>query len=127
MRNWFVGLGDKLQQHAVRQELRPNFPMLISNLCQHPDLADALKKKSLKMEYNLKLAYNLFGLMMRKNLFLDNVTMRSVDNLISAQRQDQYIKAGKYNNEGKYNELNSALRQKASETIDSWLKSQAKS
>jgi hypothetical protein len=73
------------------------------------------------------LAYNLFGLMMRKNLFLDNVTMRSVDNLISAQRQDQYIKAGKYNNEGKYNELNPALRQKASETIDSWLKSQAKS
>jgi hypothetical protein len=53
--------------------------------------------------------------------------MRSVDNLISAQRQDQYIKAGKYNNEGKYNELNPALRQKASETIDSWLKSQAKS
>ena len=126
MRNWFVGLGDKLQQHAVRQELRPNFPMLMSNLCQHPDLANALKKKSLKVEYNLKLAYNLFGLMMRKNLFDDNVTMRFVDNLISSQRQDQYIKAGKYNDEGKYNELNPTLRQTATEIIDSWLKNQAK-
>ena len=126
MRNWFAGLGDKLQQHAVRQELRPNFPTLISNLCQHPDLADALKKKSLKVEYNLKLAYNLFGLMMRKNLFDDNVTMRFVDNLISSQRQDQYIKAGKYNDEGKYNELNPTLRQTATEIIDSWLKNQAK-
>lgn len=126
MRNWFVGLGDKLKLHAVRQELRPNFPTLINDLCQHPDLADALKKKSLKMEYNLKLAYNLFGLMMRKNLFDDNVTMRFVDNLISSQRQDQYIKAGKYNDEGKYNELNPTLRQTATEIIDSWLKNQAK-
>ncbi len=126
MRSWFVGLGEKLQQHVVKQELRPNFPLLISNLCQHPDLANALKKKSLKVEYNLKLAYNLFGLMMRKNLFDDNVTMRFVDNLISSQRQDQYIKAGKYNDEGKYNELNSTLRQTATEIIDSWLKNQAK-
>lgn len=126
MRNWFEGLGKKLLL-VVKQEYRDDFPALISSLCQQPDLANALKRKTLKVEYNLKLAYNLFGLMMRKNLFLDNVTMRSVDNLISAQRQDQYIKAGKYNNEGKYNELNPALRQKASETIDSWLKSQAKS
>ena len=64
--------------------------------------------------------------MMRKNLFDDNVTMRFVDNLISSQRQDQYIKAGKYNDEGKYNELNPTLRQTATEIIDSWLKNQAK-
>jgi hypothetical protein len=52
--------------------------------------------------------------------------MRFVDNLISSQRQDQYIKAGKYNDEGKYNELNPTLRQTATEIIDSWLKNQAK-
>lgn len=119
--SWLVMLGKKLQP-AVKSDFRKRFPQLLHDLCCQPDLMIAFKKGSLKDKYNLKLAYNLFGLMMYKDIFPD-MSFIAIDRMISKTRQDQYIKAGYYDNDLKNgNVLNPELRQTACGIIDTWLK-----
>lgn len=121
LESWFNMLGNKLQP-AVKSDYRKRFPQLLHDLCHQSELKVAFTKCTLKDKYNLKLAYNLFGLMKRKDIFTD-MSFIALDGMVSKTRQDQYIKAGYYDNDLKNgNVLNPELRQTACDIIDTWLR-----
>jgi len=121
LESWFLEQGGKLKE-VVKTPWQSKFPALLTRLCQEPDLKAAFHKSSLKCSYNLKLAYNLFGLMLHMELFQHHVNVTRIDVLISEHRQYQYIRSGCYNNDDKYNEMSHNLRQKAIAIINEWLK-----
>lgn len=116
---WFVTIGNKLLGE-VKNEYQERFLQLIKDLCRQPELTEAFKHATLKSPFNLKLAYNLIGLMKRKGLFRD-ISFIGLSNLVSKPRQDQYIKASYYN-EKENSELNPKLYQTACTIIDTWMK-----
>jgi hypothetical protein len=119
MEDWFVAIGNKLFDE-VKAEYQQRFPQLCKDLCHHTDLAEAFRHGTLKSPFNFKLAYNLIGVMKHKGLFRDT-SFIALSGLVSKPRQDQYIKAGYYNEE-KDSELNPKLYQEACNIIDIWMK-----
>jgi len=119
MEIWFDAIGNKLLCE-VKSDYQQRFPQLCKDLCHQADLTEAFKHGTLKSPFNLKLAYNLIGVMRRKGLFRDT-SFIALSRLVSKPRQDQYIKAGYYNEE-KDSELNPKLYQEACNIIDVWMK-----
>lgn len=119
MEVWFVAIGSKLLCE-VKSDYQQRFQQLCMDLCHQADFAEAFKHGTLKNPFNLKLAYNLIGVMRRKGLFRDT-SFIALSGLVSKPRQDQYIKAGYYNEE-KDSELNPKLYQEACNIIDVWMK-----
>lgn len=119
MEVWFVAIGSKLLCE-VKSDYQQRFQQLCKDLCHQADFAEAFKHGTLKNPFNLKLAYNLIGVMRRKGLFRDT-SFIALSGLVSKPRQDQYIKAGYYNEE-KDSELNPKLYQEACNIIDVWMK-----
>ena len=119
MEIWFDAIGNKLLCE-VKSDYQQRFPQLCKDLCHQADLTEAFKHGTLKSPFNLKLAYNLIGVMRRKGLFRDS-SFIALSGLVSKPRQDQYIKAGYYNEE-KDSELNPKLYQEACNIIDVWMK-----
>ena len=119
METWLLDIGNKLLCE-VKTDYQQRFPQLCKDLCRQHDLMEAFKHGTLKSPFNLKLAYNLIGVMKRKGLFSDT-SFIALSGLVSKPRQDQYIKAGYYDEE-KDSELNPKLYQEACNIIDAWMK-----
>ena len=117
--NWFLAMADKLQ-HDVKPAYRPRFNTLIVDLCHHPDLNKVLKKSTLRDSFNLKLAYNLFGIMIGLNVF----SISTIDTLrkrLTTSNHNVYFSYDKYIQFGSTtSELTEHLEQVATEIIDNW-------
>lgn len=117
--NWFLDLADKLHED-VKPDYAPHFDNLIMELCHHPELYECLKKSTLRAYFNLKLAYNLFGIMIGEKVFKTN----AVDPLrckLTANKTNPYFTYNKYSDfDSSYSELNSHLLQIATSIIVNW-------
>lgn len=117
--NWFLAMADKLQ-HDVKPAYRPHFNTLIVDLCHHPDLNKVLKKSTLRDSFNLKLAYNLFGIMIGLNVF----SICAIDTLrkrLTTSNHNVYFTYNKYIQFGSNtSELTEHLEQVATEIIGNW-------
>ena len=117
---WLLGLSHKLEPALNRVYAPSRFYDLILSLCRQPDLAQALMKSTLSEPFNIKLVYNLFGIMKDKGVF----AVKSVAPLrkyLTTKRIDEYFKDYLYKDYDNYtSELSPALLETALRTIDAW-------
>lgn len=119
LEKWWLGLADKVHEE-VRPEYHDRFHTLALGLCHQPDLAQAFMKGTLNEPFNLKLAYNLFGVMNNNNVFTTSV-VSTLRKRFSEKRVDEYFKAYLYTAYGSYtSELNETLLAVAQHIIDEW-------
>lgn len=119
LETWFLDLGHKLKD-VVDPTYADSFDELIVSLCRHPDLAHALMKSTLNEPFNLKLAYNLFGIMNDNGVFT-NRAVAPLRKLLSEKRVDEYFKDYLYKAYGTYtSELSDTLFAAARNTITAW-------
>lgn len=100
VKKWFEQLSNKVTE-AVRPEYEKTFPNIIHLLCGNNDILSTLKVSTLQGPYNLKLAYNLFGVMFDKGLFKFK-KVAPLRKLLSDTRQDEYFKTYLYSDFGSY-------------------------
>lgn len=121
LEQWWIALADKVHDD-VRPEYHDRFPDLVLGLCHQPDLNAAFLKPTLQRPFNVKLAYNLFGIMFNKNIF----TIRAVATLrktFTDKNVDNYFSIGGYGAYGKYtSELDAALEAIVTDLIVEWKK-----
>ena len=121
LEQWWLALAKKVHDE-VRPEYHDRFPDLVLSLCRQPDLNAAFLKPTLQGPFNVKLAYNLFGIMFNKNVF----TFRAVAPLrktFTDKNVDNYFSIGGYGAYGKYtSELDAALEAAATDIIMEWKK-----
>ena len=121
LEKWWLALADKVHDD-VRPEYHDRFPDLVLSLCHQPDLNAAFLKPTLQAPFNIKLAYNLFGIMFNKNVF----TFRAVAKLrktFTDKNVDNYFSIGGYGAYGKYtSELDAAMETAATDIIVEWKK-----
>lgn len=121
LEKWWLDLTDKVQED-VRPEYCDRFRDLAFSLCRQPDLNAAFLKPTLQGLFNVKLAYNLFGIMLSKNVF----TFRAVATLrktFTEKNVDNYFSIGGYSKYGAYTSaLSAALEATATGIIVEWKK-----
>lgn len=121
LEKWWLDLTDKVHED-VRPEYRDRFHDLALSLCRQPDLNAAFLKPTLQGLFNVKLAYNLFGIMLSKNVF----TFRAVATLrktFTDKNVDNYFSIGGYSKYGEYTSaLSAALEATATGIIVEWKK-----
>ena len=121
LEQWWLALADKVHDD-VRPEYHDRFHDLALSLCHQHDLNDAFLKPTLQGPFNVKLAYNLFGIMFNKNVF----TLRAVATLrktFTDKNVDNYFSIGGYTDYGKYTSaLSAALEATATNIIVEWKK-----
>lgn len=119
LEKWWIDLTDKVHD-VVRPEYYDHFHDLSLSLCRQPDLNAAFLKPTLQEPFNVKLAYNLFGIMNDNGVF----TTRAVAPLrkcLTEKRADEYFKDYLYTDYGSYtSELNDTLLAVARNTITAW-------
>lgn len=116
----FWVLGEKMFP-VVNNLTEEEFRQLIHSLCAHPDIAKALKKKTLKSDFNIKLVYNLFGMMQAKGII--NTSWSHMKRQLTTSRIDEYFKPKEYEKyASSFSELNAGLQQSAAEIISQWCK-----
>lgn len=116
---WFLDLSHKLGDD-VKPDFAPRFDDLIVELCHHPDLYECLKKSSLRSQFNLKLAYNLFGIMIGEKVFMTNA-IDPLRSKITTTKTNPYFTYDKYSKYGSsYSELNAHLLEVAKSIIANW-------
>lgn len=117
--NWYLALADKLKDD-VKPDYAPRFDDLIVELCHHPELYECLKKSTLRAPFNLKLVYNLFGIMIGEKVFKTN----AVDPLrskLTSNKTNPYFTYNKYHDfDSSYSELNEHLLHIANGIIANW-------
>ena len=119
LETWFLDLGHKLQ-YDVNTAYADRFDDLLINICRQPDLALAFKKSTLSEPFNLKLAYNLFGVMITKNVF-KLLSVAPLRKRLTTKRVDEYFKEYLYKDYESYtSELSPDLLETAYQTIDAW-------
>ena len=118
---WWLDLTDKVHD-VVRPEYYDHFHELALSLCRQPDLNAAFLKPTLNGPFNVKLAYNLFGIMLNKNVF----SIRAVATLrkmFTDKNVDNYFSIGGYGAYGKYTSaLSAVLETTATDIIVEWKK-----
>ena len=121
LEQWWIALADKVHD-VVRPEYYDQFHDLALSLCRQPDLNAAFLKPTLQEPFNIKLAYNLFGIMLNKNVF----TIRAVATLrkmFTDKNVDNYFSIGGYGAYGKYTSaLSAVLETTATDIIVEWKK-----
>ena len=121
LEQWWIALADKVHD-VVRPEYYDQFHDLALSLCRQPDLNAAFLKPTLQEPFNIKLAYNLFGIMLNKNDF----TIRAVATLrkmFTDKNVDNYFSIGGYGAYGKYTSaLSAVLETTATDIIVEWKK-----
>lgn len=121
LEQWWIALADKVHD-VVRPEYYDQFHDLALSLCRQPDLNAAFLKPTLNGPFNVKFAYNLFGIMLNKNVF----TIRAVATLrkmFTDKNVDNYFSIGGYGAYGKYTSaLSAALEATATDIIVEWKK-----
>ncbi len=119
LEQWWLALADKVHDD-VRPEYHDRFHDLALGLCRQPDLNAAFMKPTLQEPFNIKLAYNLFGIMNDNGVF----TTRAVAPLrkrLTEKRADEYFKDYLYTDYGSYtSELNDTLLAAVRIIIDEW-------
>ena len=119
LETWFLGLGHKLEDN-VAPTYTEQFDELLINLCRQPDLAQALMKGTLNEPFNIKLAYNLFGIMNDNGVFITR-TVSTLRKCLAEKRVDEYFKAYLYKNYDSYaSELSDTLFEATLNTIKAW-------
>jgi len=117
--NWFLAMADRLQ-YDVKPAYRPRFNTLIVEFCHHSDLNKVLIKPTLREPFNLKLAYNLFGIMIGLNVF----SISTIDTLrkrLTTYNHNVYFSYDKYIQFGSTtSELTEHLEKVANKIIDNW-------
>lgn len=116
---WLLALAHKIQP-AVSPVYANRFDDLVISLCRQPDLAQALMKSTLNEPYNMKLAYNLFGIMNDMGVFSVN-KVATLRKYLTSKRVDEYFKDYLYKDYDNYtSELSPELLETAHKTIDAW-------
>jgi len=121
LEQWWIALADKVHDD-VRPEYHDRFNDLALSLYHQPDLNAAFLKPTLQGPFNVKLAYNLFGIMRTKNVF----TIRAVATLrkvFTDKNVDNYFSIGGYGAYGTYTSaLSAALETIVTDIIMEWKK-----
>ena len=121
LEQWWLALANKVHDD-VRPEYHDRFPDLALSLYRQPELNAAFLKPTLQGPFNVKLAYNLFGIMFNKNVF----TFRAVAKLrktFTDKNVDNYFSIGGYSAYDMYtSELDAALEAIAAGIIVEWKK-----
>ena len=119
LEDWFLDMADKLQSE-VKPDYSSRFHDLIVQLCQHPELNESLKKSTLRAPFNLKLSYNLFGIMIGEKVF----KTKAIDPLrskLTTAKTNPYFTYNKYSDfESSFSELNARLLHVATDIITNW-------
>ena len=119
LETWFLGLGHKLDDYVAPTNAE-QFDDLLLSLCHQPDLAQAFMKGTLNAPFNLKLAYNLFGIMNDNMVFTTRV-VSTLRKCFSKKRIDEYFKAYLYTSFNSYaSELSETLLSTARNIIADW-------
>lgn len=119
LETWFLGLGHKLDDY-VAPTYAEQFDDLLLSLCHQPDLAQAFMKGTLNEPFNLKLAYNLFGIMNDNMVFTTRV-VSTLRKCFSDKRVDEYFKEYLYTSYNSYaSELSDTLLPTARNIIQTW-------
>ena len=119
LETWLLGLGHKLKK-AVDPTYVDSFDDLIVSLCRQPDLTQALMKGTLNESFNVKLAYNLFGIMNDNGVFITR-DVAPLRKCLTEKRADEYFKKYLYTDYSHYtSELSDALLAVAQIIIDEW-------
>lgn len=119
LETWFLDLGHKLKDHVAPTYVE-QFDDLLLSLCHQPDLAQAFMKGTLNEPFNIKLAYNLFGIMNDNGVFITH-TVAPIRKCLTEKRADEYFKDYLYKAYGSYtSELSDTLLAAARNTISAW-------
>ena len=119
LETWFLGLGHKLDDYVAPTNAE-QFDDLLLSLCHQPDLAQAFMKGTLNEPFNIKLAYNLFGIMNDNMVFTTRV-VSTLRKCFSKKRIDEYFKAYLYTSFNSYaSELSETLLPTARNIIVDW-------
>ncbi len=117
--NWFLALADKLNED-VKPEYAPHFNDLIVALCHHPELNESLKKSTLHAPFNLKLVYNLLGIIIGEKVFKTDA-IDPLRSKLTATKTNPYFTYNKYADfKSSFSELNARLLQIATDIINNW-------
>ncbi len=121
LETWFLDLGHKFKvKDVVDPTYADSFDELIVSLCRQPDLAQAFMKGTLNESFNLKLAYNLFGIMNDNGVFITRA-VAPIRKCLTKKRADEYFKYYLYKAYGSYtSELSETLLAVAQIIIDEW-------
>ena len=105
---------------VVRPEYYDHFHDLALSLCRQPDLNAAFLKPTLQEPFNIKLAYNLFGIMNDNGIFTTRA-VAPIRKCLTEKRADEYFKDYLYKAYGSYtSELSDTLLAVARNTITAW-------
>ena len=119
LEDWFLDMAEKLQDE-VKPDYTSRFNDLILELCHDPDLYECLKINTLRAPFNLKLAYNLFGLMISEKVFMTTAIDPLRSKLTSA-KTNPYFTYSKYSDfESSFSEMNAHLLHVATDIIANW-------
>ena len=119
LEQWWLALADKVHDD-VRPEYHGRFHDLALSLCRQPDLNAAFMKPTLQEPFNIKLAYNLFGIMNDNGVFITRA-VAPLRKCLTEKRADEYFKDYLYTDYGSYtSELNDTLLAAVRIIIDEW-------
>lgn len=119
LEQWWIALADKVHD-VVRPEYYDHFHDLALSLCRQPDLNAAFLKPTLQEPFNIKLAYNLFGIMNDNGIFTTRA-VAPIRKCLTEKRADEYFKDYLYKAYGSYtSELSDTLLAVARNTITAW-------
>ena len=118
LEQWFLDLFDKVKDLAP-SHYQDGLHTLALSLCRHPDLAPVFKKGSLNEPFNLKLAYNLFGIMKTKEVM--TVPVATLRKALNPKNVDNYFSINGYTHYDNYTSaLTPALEKTATDLIVAW-------
>ena len=120
LEKWMLDLADKLER-LVNSAYAGRFLDLIVGLCRQPELKQLFMKSTLDAPFNLKLAYNLFGIMKDKGVFTTQAAA-SIRKELTSKNINNYFSINGYSDYGAYtSELNEDLHHTASKMIVEWM------
>ena len=119
LEDWFLNIAKKLQ-NEVKPDYTSRFNDLIVQFCHHPELNKCLKKSTLHAQFNLKLVYNLLGIIIGEKVFKTNA-IDPLRSKLTTAKTNPYFTYNKYSNfESSFSELDPHLLQVATDIIANW-------
>jgi len=119
LEKWMLDLAEKVEL-LVNSAYRGRFSDFIVSLCRQPELNYLFMKSTLDATFNLKLAYNLFGIMKDKGVFTTQAAA-TIRKALSSKNINNYFSVNGYKDYGAYtSELDKELYLMASKMITEW-------